>query len=173
MKVQAEAQANATRINGQADGDAIKARGLAEADAVKAKAMAEAAGIESRAAALSQNQEAVIAQQIAVSMPDIVRAAASPFEHVGQFTVLNGAQGVTSALGDVIQQAGALVNIARRTITPLLGTDGQPTNGDGAAARPKPAATAATGPASARRPARVPDAPRAADAPAAPDAPKG
>jgi len=120
VKVQAEAQANATRINGVAEGDAIKARGLAEAEAIKAKAMAEAQGIESRAAALSQNQEAVIAQQIAQQMPEIVRAAAEPFAHVGQFTVLNGAQGVTSALGDVIQQAGALAGIARRTITPLL-----------------------------------------------------
>jgi flotillin len=163
VKVQAEAQANATRINGVAEGDAIKARGLAEAEAIKAKAMAEAAGIESRAAALSQNQEAVIAQQIAVSMPDIVRAAASPFEHVGQFTVLNGAQGVTSALGDVIQQAGALVSIARNTITPLLASsDGR--NGG----TPAPKRTPAAQPAPAVR-----RGPRPADAPKAPDAPQG
>ena len=163
VKVQAEAQANATRINGVAEGDAIKARGLAEAEAIKAKAMAEAAGIESRAAALSQNQEAVIAQQIAVSMPDIVRAAASPFEHVGQFTVLNGAQGVTSALGDVIQQAGALVSIARNTITPLLASsDGR----NGGAPAPKPARAAQPAPAVRR-------VPRPADAPKAPDAPQG
>src|SRR5450759_965025 len=154
VKVRAEAQANATRINGLADADAIRARGLAEADAIKAKATAEASGIESRAAALSQNQEAVIAQQIAQSMPEIVRAAAEPFAHIGQFTVLNGAQGVTSALGDVIQQAGALVGIARQTITPMIaplhGHDGE---GDGhshdAAAKPaaKPTAAASAKPA--------------------------
>jgi uncharacterized membrane protein YqiK len=155
VKVQAEAQANATRINGVAEGDAIKARGLAEAEAIKAKAMAEAQGIESRAAALSQNQEAVIAQQIAQSMPDIVRAAAEPFSHVGQFTVLNGAQGVTSALGDVIQQAGALVGIARRTITPMIEPlRGSDAGSNGSAAKPavrvkvappaKPAADAPT-----------------------------
>src|SRR5271157_5428147 len=137
---QAEAQANATRINGQADGDAIKARGLAEADAIRARTQAEAAGIESRAAALSKNQEAVIAQQIAQTMPDIVRAAAEPFSHVGQFTVLNGAQGVTNALSEVIQQAGALATVARRTITPLLnGPEGKPNDGNGTAARPRPA----------------------------------
>ena len=169
VKIQAEAQANATRLNGQADGDAIKARGLAEAEAIKARAMAEAAGIESRAAALSKNQEAVIAQQIAQTMPDIVRAAAEPFAHVGQFTVLNGAQGVTQALSEVIQQAGALALVARRTITPLLaGPDGQPTPGNGGAAASKPVAQ----PAPARRapaPAPVPKAPPAK----APDAPKG
>jgi uncharacterized membrane protein YqiK len=146
VKVQAEAQANATRINGQADGDAIKARGLAEADAIRARTQAEAAGIESRAAALSQNQEAVIAQQIAVSMPDIVRAAASPFEHVGQFTVLNGAQGVTAALAEVIQQAGALAAVARKTLTPALlaaGDQNDPNrDGSKATAGPKSAPAA-------------------------------
>jgi flotillin len=170
IKLQAEAQANATRVNGVADGDAIKARGLAEADAIRARAMSEAAGIESRASALNKNQEAVIAQQIAQLMPDIVRAAASPFEHVGQFTVLNGAQGVTSALGEVIQQAGALASIARNTITPLLASsNGKPGDG-GAAPRQRPAAASNPAPA-ARRPAQPAPAPKPAAAPTAPDAP--
>ena len=77
---------------------------------------AEATGIERRAAALSQNQEAVIAQQIAENLPEIVRAAASSFEHVGNFTVLNGAEGVTGALAEIIQQAGALSVMAREAL---------------------------------------------------------
>jgi uncharacterized membrane protein YqiK len=117
-KVQAEAQAAATRLNGQADADAIRARGMAEADAVRARMEAEAAGIERRAAALSQNQEAVIAQQIAENLPAIVAAAASPFEHVGSFTVLNGAEGVTGALAQIIQQAGTLSGLAREALMP-------------------------------------------------------
>lgn len=116
VKLQAQAQAEATRVNGQADGDAIRARGMAEADAVKARMEAEAAGIQRRAEALSQNQEAVIAQQVAENLPEIVRAAASPFEHVGNFTVLDGAQGVTGALATVIQQAGALARLTRQTL---------------------------------------------------------
>ena len=91
---------------------------MAEADAVKARMEAEAAGIERRAAALSQNQEAVIAQQIAENLPAIVEAAASPFEHVGNFTVLNGAEGVTGALAQIIQQAGTLAGMARETLMP-------------------------------------------------------
>ena len=117
-KIQAEAQAAATRLNGQADADAIRARGMAEADAVRARMEAEATGIERRAAALSQNQEAVIAQQIAESLPAIVQAAASPFEHVGSFTVLNGAEGVTGALAQIIQQAGTLSTMAREALMP-------------------------------------------------------
>jgi flotillin len=128
IKVQAAAQADATRLTGQAEADAIRAKGLADADAVKARMEAEAAGIERRAAAMSQNQEAVIAQQIAEKLPEIVRAAASPFEHVGQFTVLNGAQGVTGALAEIIQQAGALTGMARQSLLPALQGQG-PTNG--------------------------------------------
>ncbi|MGA7987359.1 MAG: flotillin domain-containing protein, partial [Candidatus Dormiibacterota bacterium] len=78
------------------------------------------AGIERRAAAMSQNQEAVIAQQIAEKLPEIVAAAAAPFEHVDQFTVLNGAQGVTGALAEIIQQAGALTGLARQSLMPAL-----------------------------------------------------
>jgi flotillin len=121
VRVRAVADAEATRLTGQAQADAIKAKGLAEAEAVRARMEAEAAGIEKRAAALSQNQDAVIANQIAEQLPDIVRAAASPFEHVGQFTVLNGAQGVTGALAEIIQQAGALTNLARQSLLPRDG----------------------------------------------------
>jgi len=157
VKVQAEAQANATRVNGQADGDAIRAR-----------TQAEAAGIESRAAALSQNQEAVIAQQIAQTMPDIVRAAASPFEHIGQFTVLNGAQGVTSALAEIIQSAGALAAVARRTLAPaILAAGDQDNNGDGA----KPVAAPKAGPA-AKAPAASAAKPASAPAPSSEPAEK-
>ena len=91
---------------------------------------AEAAGIERRAAAMSQNQEAVIAQQIAEKLPEIVAAAAAPFEHIGQFTVLNGAQGVTSALAEIIQQAGALTGLARESLLPAVTGNGRgSTNG--------------------------------------------
>ena len=119
-KMRAEAQAEATRVTGQAEADAIRARGMADAAAIQARMEAEALGIERRAAALSQNQEAVIAQQIAEKLPEIVKAAASSFDHVGTFTVLNGAEGVTGALAEVIQQAGVLSGMARRALTPAL-----------------------------------------------------
>src|SRR5204863_4968627 len=93
-------------------------------EAVKARMEAEASGIERRAAAMSQNQEAVIAQQIAERLPEIVAAAAAPFEHIGQFTVLNGAQGVTSALAEIIQQAGALAGMARDSLLPAVTGNG-------------------------------------------------
>src|SRR5579864_7284546 len=119
-KVQAEAQAAALKMQATAQAEATRLTGHAEADAVRARMEAEAAGIERRAAAMSQNQEAVIAQQIAEKLPEIVAAAAAPFEHVDQFTVLNGAQGVTGALAEIIQQAGALTGMARQSLMPAI-----------------------------------------------------
>ena len=155
-KIQAEAQAGATRINGQAEADAIRARGLAEADAIRARMEAEAAGIERRAAALSQNQEAVIAQQIAENLPAIVQAAASPFEHVGSFTVLNGAEGVTGALAQIIQQAGALTTMARESLMPALGNGRHHETSNGKSeSTPEPAkAASATGSTTRSKPAQ-------------------
>src|ERR1039457_777173 len=120
LRMQATAQADATRLTGHAEADATKAKGLAEADAIRARMGAEASGIERRAAALSQNQEAVIAQQIADKLPEIVAAAAAPFAHIDQFTVLNGAQGVTGALAEIIQQAGALSGLAPPSVPPAV-----------------------------------------------------
>ena len=140
---------------------------------------AEAAGIERRAAALSRNQEAVIAQQIASNLPEIVRAAASSFDNVGTFTVLNGAGGITEVLAELIQQGGALANVARQTMTPMInaangtngsnGSNGSGTrSGDhanGSAGAPAVTATgsAGGGRAAKRMPAR--SAAAAADAP--------
>ncbi|MFE3193617.1 flotillin family protein [Nocardia sp. NPDC059240] len=135
IKLRAAAQAEATRLNGQADADAIQARGLAEAEAMRARMAAEAAGIQQRAEAMSKNQEAVIAQQVAQNLPEIVAAAAKPFEHVGQFTVLNGAQGVTSALAEIIQQAGTLTSMARESLLPALKAE-PATNGNGEVKQP-------------------------------------
>ena len=73
---------------------ATKARGLAEGEAVKAKGLAEAEAIKARAEALAQNQEAVIGQQIAEQLPQIVGEAAKAFGNIGQLTVLNGAEGI-------------------------------------------------------------------------------
>ena len=135
-QVRAEAQAQAIRITGQAEADAIKAKGLAEAAAVQARAEAEATGILRRSEALSQNQEAVIAQQIAENLPAIVQAAAAPFEHVGSFTVLSGAQGVTGALAEIIQQAGGLAQLARTTLMPDTVRNGSAGTGNGAGPAP-------------------------------------
>ena len=99
-RTELEAQANARRTELQAQANATAA------SAIKAKALAEAEGIKARAEALGANQDAVISQQLAENMPAIIAAAAEPFSHVGQMTVLNGGDGVNRMLGGILAQAG-------------------------------------------------------------------
>lgn len=101
ITIKAEAEAKATRLRGEAEGDRQKAIGLGEAAAEGAKLKAQADGISARAQALAENQEAVIGQQIAERLPEIVQAATNLFQGVDKVTVLNGAEG----MGDFVRQA--------------------------------------------------------------------
>jgi len=114
-RVKLEADANATRLKqiGDAEASATKARGLAEGDAVKAKGLAEAESIKARANALAQNQEAVIGQQIAEQLPQIVGEAAKAFGNIGNLTVLNGAEGVGQMFSQVLGMGAAAIPMLR------------------------------------------------------------
>ncbi|MBT8161603.1 MULTISPECIES: flotillin family protein [Arthrobacter] len=105
----AAAMAGATKVTGEAEAAATRARGDAAASAIKAKSLAEADGIKARAEALGTNQEAVISQQLAENMPAIVAAAAEPFAHVDQLTVLNGGEGLNSMVGGILSQVGSFL----------------------------------------------------------------
>ena len=112
----AAAAAGATRVTGEAEAAATKARGDAAASAIKAKALAEADGIKARAEALGTNQDAVISQQLAENMPAIIAAAAEPFAHVGQFTVLNGGEGINRMIGGILSQVGDYLPALRSSL---------------------------------------------------------
>ena len=117
-RVKLEADAAATRAEqlGNAEASATRARGLAEGDAVKATGLAEAEAIKARADALATNQEAVIGQQIAEQLPQIVGEAAKAFGNIGQMTVLNGAEGVGQLFSQVLGMGAAAIPLLRSVI---------------------------------------------------------
>lgn len=115
----AEANAREVSLRGEAEAKATELTGKAEAAAVQAKAMAEAAGIKARAEALATNTDAVIAQQLAEAYPEIVAAAASSFEKVGNMVVLNGAQGIEDTLVKTITMGGSGFALAKQLIDSL------------------------------------------------------
>jgi flotillin len=104
----AEAQAAQTQKVGEAEASIIKTRGLAEAESMRAKGEAEGAAIAARAAGLAENQDAVINQQYVELLPKIVAEIAGPLGHVQNMTMLNGAEGLTKLISEVIAQAGAI-----------------------------------------------------------------
>ena len=116
VELAAIAQATQTREVGQAEADATKARGQAEGEAVRAKGLAEAEAIGKRAEALAAESEAVIGQQLAEKLPEIVAAAAGAFRNVDNLTVLNGAQGISEIMNQVVGQAGPTLALARQAL---------------------------------------------------------
>ncbi|MHA6625539.1 flotillin family protein [Pseudonocardia sichuanensis] len=134
-KARGDAQASATRATGEADAAAARARGLAEADAAKARGLAEAQAIQARAEALSENQEAVIAQQLAENWPEIVKAGASALGNVDQMVVLNGADGVSELLTKALAMGGTGLGLARSLLT-SMGEKPEPPASNGSAPAP-------------------------------------
>ena len=130
IELAATATAKETREVGEAEAAAAQAKGEAEGAAIRAKGLAEAEAIAKRAEALEKESEAVIGQQIAEQLPEIVRAASESFRHVDNLTVLNGAQGLGEILNQVIGQAGPALDLAKQTVR---------SNGNGAG--PAPAST--------------------------------
>ncbi len=127
----AAAEATRVRATGEAEAAAVQAKGLAAAEATRAKGLAEAEAIKARAAALAENQEAVVAQQLAENWPEIVKAGASAFGSVDNMVVLNGADGMAEMLAKALTMGGAGLGLARQLLS-SMNENGQAPNGTSA-----------------------------------------
>ncbi|WP_438289989.1 flotillin family protein [Streptomyces sp. HUAS TT7] len=126
------AAAKATRATGEAEAAATQAKGLAQAESAKAQGLAEAEAIKARAAALAENQEAVVAQQLAENWPQIVEAGASAFGNVEHMVLLNGAEGMSEMFAKALTMGGTGLGLARQLLA-SMNQNGDSPNGHAAA----------------------------------------
>ncbi|MFF4213127.1 flotillin family protein [Streptomyces sp. NPDC001796] len=131
-KSRGAAAAEATRATGEAEAAAAQAKGLAEAEATRAQGLAEAEAIKARAAALADNQEAVVAQQLAERWPEIVQAGASAFGNVDNMVLLNGADGMADMFAKALTMGGTGLGLARQLLS-SMNQNGTPPAGSGTA----------------------------------------
>ena len=122
----AQAAATETQLKAQRESEAIRMMGEAQAEATRQKGLAEAEAIKARAEALSENQEAVIAQQLAERWPEIVEAGAGVFGNVDNMVVLNGAQGVEDMLAKALTLGGTGLGVARQLLSSMNGPQASP-----------------------------------------------
>jgi uncharacterized membrane protein YqiK len=118
-KARGMAAAAATRATGEAEAAASQARGLAEAEAARAQGLAEAEAIKARSAALAENQEAVIAQQLAEQWPEIVMAGADAFKGIDHMVLLNGADGLSDVFAKALTMGGTGLGLARQLLAQI------------------------------------------------------
>ncbi|MDX6362586.1 MAG: flotillin, partial [Streptomyces sp.] len=118
-KARGAAAAMATRATGEAEAASQQAKGLAIAESTRAKGLAEAEAIKARAAALAENQEAVVAQQLAENWPEIVRAGAGAFNNVEHMVLLNGAEGMSDMFTKALTMGGTGLGLARQLLASM------------------------------------------------------
>ena len=129
----ADAEADAQRVSAQAGADAVKARAEGDAFAQRATATAEADAINARAAALSgENQALIAANKLVDMLPSLVEAAAGGISG-SNLTVLNGSQGVNEMAVGVVAQGLSIFDTLRKSLAAGNGSPPPATAPDGVA----------------------------------------
>jgi uncharacterized membrane protein YqiK len=147
LEAQREEQRLQSTVNRPADAEAYKQVTLAKAakesrvldaeaegQAIKVKGESEAGVLRIRADALRANQQALVTQQLAEHLPEIVAAATKSLSGAN-LTVLNGGEGLSELIGQVVGQGFSLFQGLRSG----LGVGGGPGENGPAAEGVRPA----------------------------------
>jgi flotillin len=111
QRIETLAAAEKQRLTAEAEGQAsaIRANGEAEAEIIFKKGEAEAKAMNVKAEAFQEYNQAAIIDKLFTSMPEIVRALATPLSNVDKITIIStgndGAAGVNKITGDITKMA--------------------------------------------------------------------
>jgi flotillin len=111
QRIETIAQAEKQRLMAEAEGHAssIRQQGEAEAEIIFKKGEAEAKAMNVKAEAFQEYNQAAVVDKLITSMPEVVRALASPLSNVDKITIVstgNGdAAGMSKITGDIAKMA--------------------------------------------------------------------
>jgi len=111
QRIETLAAAEKQRLTAEAEGQAsaIRANGEAEAEIIFKKGEAEAKAMNVKAEAFQEYNQAAIIDKLFSTMPEIVRALATPLSQVDKITVIStgndNAAGVNKITGDITKMA--------------------------------------------------------------------
>jgi flotillin len=111
QRIETLALAEKQRLMSEADGhaSAIRAQGEAEAEIIFKKGEAEAKAMNVKAEAFQEYNQAAVIDRLFASMPEIVKALASPLANIDKITIVstgNGeAAGMNKITGDITKMA--------------------------------------------------------------------
>jgi flotillin len=113
-RIETLAEAEKSRLTMEAEGHAaaIRAQGEAEAEIIFKKGEAEAKAMNVKAEAYQEFNQAAIVDKLISSMPEIVRALASPLANVDKITIVSTGNGDSAGMhkitGDITQMAAQI-----------------------------------------------------------------
>jgi flotillin len=114
MRIETLANAEKARLMSEAEGHAssIRQQGEAEAEIIFKKGEAEAKAMNVKAEAFQEYNQAAIIDKLFTSMPEIVRALASPLSNVDKITIVSTGNGETAGMnkitGDMTKMAAQI-----------------------------------------------------------------
>ena len=120
----AEGEKRARIASAEAGAEAERLQGSAEAAVVLTKGEAEAKALAMRADAYKQFNDAAIIQTVLAALPDIVRAAAEPMEHIDSLTVMSAdgaSEMVKNTTRVVAESATAIKGLTGLDVPNLIG----------------------------------------------------
>jgi len=113
-RIETLAEAEKSRLTMEAEGHAaaIRTQGEAEAEIIFKKGEAEAKAMNVKAEAYQEFNQAAIVDKLISSMPEIVRALASPLANVDKITIVSTGSGDSAGMhkitGDITQMAAQI-----------------------------------------------------------------
>jgi flotillin len=112
-RIETLASAEKQRLISEAEGQAsaIRAQGEAEAEIIFRKGEAEAKAMNVKAEAYQEYNQAAVIDKLITSMPEIVRALASPLQNVDKITVIStggDTAGMNKITGDLASMAAQI-----------------------------------------------------------------
>ena len=114
----AEGEKRARIATAEAVAEAARLQGSAEAAVVFTKGEAEAKALAMRADAYKQFNDAAIIQTVLAALPDIVRAAAEPMQHIDSLTVMSA-----DGASEIVKNTSRVVAESATAIKGLTGLD--------------------------------------------------
>ena len=110
-RIEALAEAEKQRLTIEAEGraSATRAQGEAEAEIVFKKGDAEARAMHVKAEAYQDYNQAAVVDKLITSLPEVVKALASPLSNVDKITIVSTGNGGTAGMSKI---TGDMVNIA-------------------------------------------------------------
>src|SRR5450631_3770354 len=110
-RIETLAEAERQRLTVEAEGhaSAIRAQGEAEAEIIFKKGDAEARAMNLKAAAYQEYNQAAVVDKLITSLPEIVKALASPLNNVDKITIVSTGNGTSAGMhkitGDITEMA--------------------------------------------------------------------
>lgn len=122
-RLDAIAEAERIRQAGLAQAEVVRQTGLAEAEAIKQKGLAEAEAMEKRAEAYAKYGQAAIAEMIIDKMPEIARSIAEPMSQIGNITIIGGGGENNGSATDVARMSLSTLKAITEGMKDTLGFD--------------------------------------------------